>query len=221
MNRRIMFSLSALLLVSGLAAYVHHNYTTRQSVVPAVSAAVPPEATSPKPSPLGPEIGIPSGTILRVRLDQELDTERNRTGDRFSAILDAPVVVSGQVVIPRGTRFRGHVTSAQSGGRLKGRASLAVRLDSFELGGKTYAVDTSPRARASGSHKRRNGELIGGGSGVGALVGGIAGGGEGLLIGAGAGAAAGTIGAVVTGKKQVHIPAETILSFTLRDPVRV
>jgi hypothetical protein len=29
-------------------------------------------------------------------------------------------------------------------------------------------------------------------------------------------AAAGTIGAVLTGRKQVHIPAETVLSFTLR-----
>jgi hypothetical protein len=34
-------------------------------------------------------------------------------------------------------------------------------------------------------------------------------------------AAAGTIGAVLTGRKQVRIPAETVLSFTLREQVRV
>jgi hypothetical protein len=63
--------------------------------------------------------------------------------------------------------------------------------------------------------------LIGGGSGLGALIGGLAGGGRGALIGAGAGAGAGAAGAAFTGKKQVSIPAETVLTFRLDEGVEL
>jgi hypothetical protein len=41
------------------------------------------------------------------------------------------------------------------------------------------------------------------------------------LIGAGAGAAAGTAGAAITGKRNVTIPVETRLAFTLRSAVEL
>ena len=49
---------------------------------------------------------------------------------------------------------------------------------------------------------------IGGGTALGALIGGIAGGGKGAAIGAGAGGAAGTGVAAATGKEEAIIPAE-------------
>jgi hypothetical protein len=51
------------------------------------------------------------------------------------------------------------------------------------------------------------------------LIGGIAGGGKGAAIGAGVGAAAGFIGGALTGNKQIEIPAESALSFTLTQPL--
>ena len=71
------------------------------------------------------------------------------------------------------------------------------------------------------SHKKRNLALIGGGSGGGALIGALAGGGTGALIGAGAGAAAGAAGAYATGKKDIYLPAETLLTFRLDAPVKI
>lgn len=165
------------------------------------------------------EIVIPRGTAVRVRIDETLDTRRNRTGDLFRASLAEPIVVDGRTVVPRGTRFTGHVTESEASGRLKGRALLAVTLDSFELAGKDYRVDTGSVDRVSAAHKKRNLELIGGGAGLGALIGGLAGGGKGAVIGAGAGAGAGTAGAAATGKKEVAIAAESLLSFPLRAPV--
>jgi hypothetical protein len=41
------------------------------------------------------------------------------------------------------------------------------------------------------------------------------------LIGAGAGAGAGTAGAAITGKKEVAIAAETLLTFPLKSPVKL
>ena len=76
-------------------------------------------------------------------------------------------------------------------GRLKGRADLGVTLDSFELHGKSYKIETSSQSRVSKGHKKRNTALIGGGAGLGAALGAMAGGGKGALIGAGAGRAQG------------------------------
>lgn len=172
-------------------------------------------------APQSATIVIPSGTPLHVRVDETIDTRRNRSGDPFTATLSEPIEVEGRAMVPAGTEFTGHVTSAAASGRLRGRASLGLRLDSFRLNGREYPIQTSSVDRVSASHKKRNGILIGGGAGVGAAIGALAGGGAGALIGAGAGAGAGTVGAVATGKRQVGIGAETPLRFTLRAPVEM
>lgn len=165
------------------------------------------------------EISIPAGTPIDVRLQETIDTKRNRAGDSFDATLTQAILVDQQTVIPRGTRFTGHLIESKPSGRLKGRAELSLSLDSFELNGRSYEIRTTHVARASGGHKKRNWTLIGGGSGLGTALGAIAGGPAGALIGAGAGAGAGTAGAVFTGKKNVRLPVETPLAFTLRAPV--
>jgi hypothetical protein len=156
-----------------------------------------------------------------VRLGDTLDTKSSRVGERFSAYLDEPIVSGNLVVVPKGTLFRGHVVEAKPSGRLRGRAYLGVTLDSFHLHGVTYAIATAADVRSSSSHKKRNAVAIGGGSGTGAAIGAIAGGGMGALIGAGAGAVAGTTGAFITGKKNVKLPVETPLVFSLRHSISV
>jgi hypothetical protein len=162
---------------------------------------------------------LASGTSVHVRLQETVDTRRNRAGDKFTATLDEPLVIGDRVVVPRGTPFNGHVVTSVESGRFKGRAALALSLDSFTMKNVTYAVNTNAPTRVSGNHKKRNWLFIGGGSGAGAAIGAAAGGGAGALIGAGAGAAAGTAGAAFTGKKDVSLPVESRLTFTLRADV--
>ena len=178
---------------------------------PAPSAEMPPAA----------RVVIPRGSALRVRIAQAVDTRRNRAGDHFHASLAAPVLVHGKAVLPLGTEFTGHITQSDASGRLKGRAVLAVTLDSFRLNGKEYRVHTGSVERLSAAHKKRNLGFIGGGTGLGAALGAIAGGGKGALIGAAAGAAAGTAGAAATGKLEVGIGAEAVLTFQLRAAIEL
>lgn len=185
----------------------------------AVPAASVPTATTPSSRRNG--LVLAPGTSVRVRLAQTIDTKRNRAGDRFSATLDKPLVVGDRVAVPRGTPFEGHVVTSNESGRFKGRAALALRLDSFTLRGVTYDVNTNRPTRVSRGHKKRNWLWIGGGSGGGAAIGAIAGGGTGALIGAGAGAAAGTVGAAFTGKRHVVLPVESPVTFALQAPVAI
>jgi len=198
----------------------------------AVQQQPPPQYSTQQQTPQQPQqqpgqpaqqsITLPQGTLFQVRLAETLDTKRNRTGDRFRATLDAPIVMeNGTEIIPRGATFSGRVDTSKASGRLKGRAAMTLELDSFELNGRKYQIATSHASRVSGNHKRRNIIAIGGGAGAGAGIGALAGGPAGALIGAGAGAGAGTLGAVFTGKKQVSIPVETRLSFELRRPIQL
>jgi outer membrane lipoprotein SlyB len=164
-------------------------------------------------------IEVPAGTAVEVRIDDALSTARNHAGDSFASTLVQPVVVEGREVLAAGTRFTGHITEAGDSGRLKGRAVLGLTLDSFEARGERHQISTTLDTKTSDAHKKRNLELIGGGGGLGALVGGLVGGGKGAAIGAAAGAGAGTAGAFATGKKEVSVPAETVFTFTLKEPV--
>jgi len=159
----------------------------------------------------------PAGSVLRVRLDQALDTKRSRPGDRFTGVLDSPLVANRQEVLPKGTIVEGHVLNARASGRLKGRAVLSLTLDSCIWNGRNVPLTTKNIARTSTSHKKRNWALIGGGSGTGALVGGLVAGPVGAAAGAGSGAAVGTAGAALSGRKNVAMPAESVVSFTLRN----
>jgi hypothetical protein len=166
-------------------------------------------------------ITVPEGTDLTVVLDQSLSTARNRPGDMFQASVAVPIVIDGKTVIPKDARVKGHVVDAQASGRLSGIARLVLTLDSVEVDGESYDVATDDEGRTGNNHNKRNGVLIGGGAGLGALIGGIAGGGKGVLIGSAAGAGAGTAGAAYTGKKDIRVPAETRLTFRLARPTTI
>jgi hypothetical protein len=184
-------------------------------------------AATDKPSPWTQqtparrEIVIPSGATLRVRIDQSIDTRHNPAGTKFQASLAQPLIHDGATLLPRGTRFTGHVVESKPSGRLKGRAVLSLTLDSVLWNGAERPISTASTTRVSARHKKRDLVLIGGGAGTGATIGAIAGGPVGAVVGAAAGGVAGTATALVTGKKNVTLPPETVLAFPLRSSVRL
>ena len=154
-------------------------------------------------------------------LDQSLSTAENRPGDSLQASVAVPIVIDRKTVIPKDARVKGHVVDVQASGRLTGTARLVLTLDSVEVDGESSTIATDDEGRIGKNHNKRNGILIGGGAGLGALIGGIAGGGKGVLIGGAAGAGAGTAGAAYTGKKDIRVPAETKLTFRLARPATI
>ena len=140
-----------------------------------------------------PRMLIPIGTRLRVRVNEPLNTRRNRAGDSFGATLESAVVVEGATPIPAGTRFTGRVTAAEPSGRTEGRAVLAVELDSFALDGKVYRVHTSSIERERAAQKAHHIGFVGVGND--------------------------TAAAAVAADQQVGLAAESSVTFSLEAPL--
>ncbi len=164
---------------------------------------------------------IPSGTTLTVRLGDSVGSKISQAGQSFSATLANPVQVGGQTVIPSGATAAGTVVDAKPLGRFAGGASLSLKLTSITVNSRQMTVETSTLTQTAKGKGKRTGAMVGGGAGLGALVGALAGGGKGAAIGAVAGAGAGTAGTAFTGNKDIVLPAESALSFTLSQPLEV
>lgn len=159
----------------------------------------------------------PAGARVAVTITETLAASKNNVGDSFSGVLSEPLTSeTGATVFPRGTRVAGEVVAAKGRGRFKGAGDLGIQLTS--IGG--VRVSTTEYEKSQAGKGKRTGALVGGGAGLGALIGGLAGGGKGALIGGLAGAGAGTAGAAYTGNKDVVIPTESTVVFTLTAAVR-
>ena len=166
-------------------------------------------------------ITIPSGTRIVVRTIDPIDSDKNRAGDKFTATLDQALYVNDLMVAPRGADVYGRLEEVKQTGQLAGRSELRLALTGMTINGQTVPLSTSDYQLAGKSRGADTAKKVGGGAALGAIIGAVAGGGKGAAIGAGVGAGAGTAVQVVTHGDQVHVPSETVLEFTLNQPVTV
>ena len=178
-------------------------------------AAAPPPIPKPKPQP----IVVPSGTTLTVTTAQALSSKTSEAGQTFLATLAQPISVDGKPALPKGVTVGGKVVSAKAKGKIKGQGELSLTLTTISVEHHTYDISTNIFSSTAKGKGKRTAATTGGGAAGGALIGGIAGGGKGAGIGALVGAGAGFIGGAVTGNKQVELPAESALTFTLSEPL--
>jgi hypothetical protein len=166
----------------------------------------------------GQPVTVPPGSLLRIRINEGLDSKHTQPGTQFDATVLNDVIADGAVAIPRGASVQGTVIEAKDGGVIKGHGQLALKLNQVTLSGKTFPI-VSDAWTADGPGK--GGQTVGSAVGLGAfgaLIGAVAGGGPGAAIGAGAGAAAGIGASAASGRREVVIPAEAILTFHLTQP---
>ena len=181
--------------------------------------AQPQVAQAPEP-PHDP-VMLAKGTLLKVRSSEPLDSKKAKDGSPVEFTVVRDVYAAGVLAIPRGATVRGQVIDVKKAGALEGRSELALKLDTLELGGKTYALDSDPYDVKSPNKAGRTAGNAFGGAILGALIGGAVGGGSGAAIGAGAGAVGGTAASAATPGPRIWIPAEAVMDFHLNTPVTV
>ena len=166
-------------------------------------------------------VTVPSGTILKVRMIDGIDSSTNKVGDQFTASLEDALVVGDTVVAPKGADVYGRLTNAKSAGHISGSSELQLELTGIRINGNIQPIVTGEYTVSGKGRGKQSAERIGGGAALGAIIGAIAGGGKGAAIGAGVGAGAGTAVQVITKGQQVKVPSETLLDFTMSQSLTV
>ena len=207
---------------------------TAGSPAPANSAARPATSADPRLLPGGERVTrptssnaantgftIPTGSKISIRMIDGVNSEVNKVGDTFVAVLDEALYQGGLEVIPRGADVRGRIANINEAGRIAGAAQLGLELTQIVVNGIPYSVTTSEYNEVGQGRGAQTAKRAGGGAAVGAIIGAIAGGKKGAAVGAGVGAGGATAVQVLTKGEKLNIPSETKLEFTLRVPLVV
>jgi hypothetical protein len=161
---------------------------------------------------------IPSGSQLRIRLNETLSSKEARPGDRFTATVVNPSKYEQ-------AKVSGHIRSIRKSGRVQGRTTMTLSFDSIHLSDgrsgpfraevlRIYDADSGEKVDdegrvQSGSRGNQTLKRSGIGAAAGAVIGGIAGGGKGAAIGMVVGGAAGAGSIAVNGSKELRIERGT------------
>lgn len=179
------------------------------------------------------QTSLPTGTAVKMKLENTLTTFSTQAGDRFSARVTEAVVVDGKTVIPVGATVQGRVTKTSEPRRVAGKPTIAIfpeylvlpNGDRFVL--NATLVDTSVRRGADVNnegqfkgegHDGKDLTEVGMGTGGGMLAGGLIGGGKGMLIGGAIGATA-TVAHWLGKHRSAMLPAGTELVMELNRPM--
>lgn len=180
-----------------------------------------------------PKDEMPQGTLIRVRLEEELSTVNTPLGAPFHARVAQDVVKDGRVIIPTGSEMVGRVTEVRGGKRIRGSALIHLEPQQINLPDGTHfvvhaqVIDTdqqqSARIGSEGNIVRRDhakGTLAamtlttGGATAAGAMLGG----GIGAAVGAGVGAAASTA-VWLKQDRQLTLMKDSTVDFALSVPM--
>ncbi len=181
-----------------------------------------------------PVYSVPSGTVMRTRLNSKLSSKTSTEGSTFTATVTEPVYSNnGVVVIPVGSTVTGRVDSVQKARKGGKPGTIDVSFTSVRLpNGTTRAINGSltdldtkdgksdNEGSASGDKmKHRKLIFIGGGGAGGALLGAAIGGGKGALIGGIIGGVGGLITETQTKGEDVDVKSGTEFGVYLNQSV--
>ncbi|MFL6253850.1 MAG: hypothetical protein ACJ74T_02405 [Pyrinomonadaceae bacterium] len=189
--------------------------------------------TVPAPPPIR-YFTVPADTVVRVRMDTELNSQSARIGDRFSTSVTEPVYGggSGVDVIPVGSKIWGRVASVRRAQR-RTPGQITVTFNQVELPTgvrhaisgsltslQTDDVNSDNESTVSGKgNRQRDAVFIGGGAATGAIIGAIAGGGKGAAIGAILGGGLGTGARVYEKEQEAEVKSGTAFGVILNRAV--
>ena len=178
------------------------------------------------------EVTILEDTPIRVRTIEALNSKTADTGASVAFIVCEDVIVDGSLAIPRGAIAVGTVVHVKKTGVLTSAAQLTLKLNSLDLGGRSYPVYTY-QFRVTGTSKTGSTERK---ATIGAAAGAVVAAGAPLektpdttgieramniAAGATAGAGVGTLVAAATPGPGILIPAEAEVEFQLAAPITV
>ena len=130
---------------------------------------------------------------------------------RFRGQLEGALVHNGVTVAPRGAFLYGTITSASSGGRAAGSASMSMEFTDIMIDDQLFPIATDALAAQSGGQGKKTFGRTARAAAIGGLASGSSGAKTGAKIGLGA--------SLLTSGDSINVPAGTLLETTLRVPL--
>jgi hypothetical protein len=160
---------------------------------------------------------LPAGTRLAILTNEQIDSNTANTNQVYSGQADQDVTDNaGEIIVPRGSPAELVIRTFSSGNE------MTLDVQAITVNGRRYRISTVPLRQTSRNGlgvNKRTAEMVGGGALIGTIIGAVVGHGKGAAIGAAVGAAGGAGAQVLTKGKQVSIPGETVLTFSLNNSV--
>src|SRR5439155_10266510 len=121
-----------------------------------------PQGAPPQNQSVPPTLTSPVGTLVTVRVQEFLSSDRNQPGDGFTTVLEQPLVADGWVVSRRGETVMGRIAAAQKAGRVRGVSELGVELSELVLAdGRQVPLGTQLLENSGGTSRGRDAAGIG------------------------------------------------------------
>ena len=151
-------------------------------------------------------ISLPEGTVIPVRLADDVNSNHDKEGAMFTGTVDPSVLINDIVVIPRGTEAHIRMVEGKKGGHIKGKAKVRLELVSLIMNGQRLGVDSNAPSKKKGAVSAKGSAVAkksehGGGS----------------VLAGDPGAVAGPVIAAFTAAK-VEVKAGSRIEFTLESP---
>ncbi len=162
---------------------------------------------------------VAPGTEITVRTNEPVDIQSWDRGRIYRGQIARDVYATdGDIAFPRGAEAELIIRQVSD-------RDMVIDLEAIYANGRRFVVSASSqdfniRDRQGVGGNNRTAKYVGGGAIIGSIIGAIAGGGRGAAIGAAAGAASGAGAQTLTRGREIHIPAESLLTFRLERPLQ-
>jgi hypothetical protein len=182
---------------------------------------------------------IPAGAHVLLRMVNSVSTRTAKPGDQVYLQTASPIAADGKILVPVGTYVQGTVATSKRSGRVKGRAEIALHLetltfssgkavkiaphiDSVEGGESGQKTEGNEGAVKQASTKLQDTKQIAILAGTGGAIGGLVDRSwQGAGIGGAAGGAVGLATALLTRGREVDLRAGSTLDVIFDRPVTI
>ncbi len=156
---------------------------------------------------------VNAGTALTVRMSESVNSRHNKSGQRFTAVLETNLMAGNVIAAPKGAKVYGLLTDVKKAGRIAGSASMTMQLTGISVNDVMVDIKTQSISGQGINTARTTAKRTAGAAAVGGLIDGSDGAKTGAKVGLGL--------AVLTKGNDIQMPKDELIDFVLAAPLNI